>query len=53
MYYHASVSVSEESLRSYLSNFYDEQDLAKMDMQSMLIKSLDQILSDYFNDYVV
>ena len=53
MYYKATVGVSEESLKSYLSNFYNEQELAEMDMQSMLSESLYQILSNEFSDYVV
>ena len=53
MYYQSTVAVSEESLKRYLSNFYNEQEIAKMNMQSMLTESLYQILSNEFIDYVV
>lgn len=48
-----TVKVSKEDIKSFLSNFYDEEDLEDMDVEDKAVDCVEGILSDHFSDYYV
>lgn len=52
-YYECRVKISEDSLKEYLSNFLDEEEIEHTDFDDEVAECIDGILSNYFSDYSV
>lgn len=50
-YYTVTVKLSEDSLKEYLLNYYDEEDIENMDLQNEATEAINGILSNEFSDY--
>ena len=53
MNYTAKVTISEEGLKEYLSQYYSEDELEDMDLNDELVEALNGELSNFFTDYSV
>lgn len=52
-YYECKVKIGEDSLKEYLSNFLDEEEIEHMDFDDEVVECVNGILSNYISDYSV
>lgn len=50
-YYTVTVKLSENDLKEWLQNFYDEEDIEYMNLQDEATEAIRGILSNEFSDY--
>lgn len=56
MYYSCLVKVSEDDIKEFLTQFYDEEEVEDMTedkLQNEATEAIQGILSDHFSDYYV
>ena len=56
MYYSCLVKVSEDDIKEFLTQFYDEEeveDMTEYKLQNEATEAIQGILSDHFSDYYV
>ena len=56
MYYSCLVKVSEDAIKEFLTQFYDEEeveDMTEYKLQNEATEAIQGILSDHFSDYYV
>lgn len=56
MYYKCMVKISEDDLKEYLSNYYNEEEISEMtpyDLQNETTDIVSSIVGDFFSDYQV
>ena len=47
------LKVSKDDIKSFLSNFYSDEDLENMDIENEATETVNGVLSDHFSDYYV
>lgn len=47
------LKISKDDIKSFLSNFYSDEDLDNMDAEDEATETVSGILSDHFSDYYV
>ena len=56
MYYSCLVKISEEDVKEFLTQFYDEdevEDMTEFKLQNEATEAVQAILGDHFSDYYV
>lgn len=53
MNYTAHVTISEEALKEYLSQYYSEDEIEDMDLNDEFVEALNGELGNFLSDYYV
>ena len=52
-YYEVKVKISEDDLKDFLSNHFDDEEIEEMNLDDEIVECVNGILEDHFSDFYV